>query len=154
MEVTAHLRRLRMSPRKVRLAAGLVRRLPVSEAEQQLRFLNKAAARPLLKLIQSAVANAEHNFKLDPSQLWIKHLTVDGGPTLKRWRPRAFGRSAKIRKRTSHITIKLSDDARPEPKKVKKAYVPRIKKQQKAEKNVETKVEVKEEVKDSKQTQA
>lgn len=129
MEVTAHLRRLRMSPRKVRLAAGLVRRLPVSEAEQQLRFLNKAAARPLLKLIQSAVANAEHNFKLNPSQLWIKHLTVDGGPVLKRFRPRAFGRSGMIRKRTSHITLKLSDDVRPEPVSKKRAYKPRAKKQ-------------------------
>lgn len=124
MEVVAKLNRLRMSPRKVRLVAGLIRRMPVNEAETQLKFLNKAAAVPMLKLLQSAIANAKHNHKLDADKLWISHLTVDGGKTLKRWRPRAFGRAGAIRKRTSHITIKLSDDVRPE-KKTKKAYTPR-----------------------------
>ena len=124
MEVIAQLRGLRMSPRKVRLVANVVRRMDVAVAETQLKFLNKAASKPLLKLLLSAVANAEHNFKLDRSKLWISHLTVDGGPTLKRWRSRAFGRAAPIRKRTAHIVIKLTDEAKPAAK-VKKAYVPR-----------------------------
>ncbi|MDF1496654.1 MAG: 50S ribosomal protein L22 [Patescibacteria group bacterium] len=124
MEVIAKLNRLRMSPRKVRLVAGLIRRMKIAEAETQLKFLNKAAAEPMLKLLLSAKANAEHNHKLDPNTLWISHLTVDGGKTLKRWRPRAYGRAGAIRKRTSHITLKLSDGPRPE-KKTKKAYVPR-----------------------------
>lgn len=126
MEVIAKLNSLRMAPRKVRLVASLIRRLPVSIAETQLRFLNKAAALPVLKLLQSALANAEHNFKLEKDKLWISHITVDGGQVIKRFRPRAFGRAAPIRKRTSHITLKLSDGPRPA-KKVKKAYVPRSK---------------------------
>ncbi len=126
MEVIAQLRGLRMSPRKVRLVANLVRRLDVAVAETQLKFTNKAAAKPLLKLLQSAVANAEHNFKLERGNLWISHLTVDGGPTLKRWRSRAFGRAAPIRKRTAYVVIKLSDAVKPAAK-TKKAYVPRAK---------------------------
>lgn len=125
MEVVAQLRGLRMSPRKVRLVANLVRRLDVAVAETQLKFINKAASQPLLKLLLSAVANAEHNFKLDKSKLWIRHLTVDGGPVLKRWRQRAFGRAAPIRKRTAHIVIKLTDEPKPAAKTKKKAYVPR-----------------------------
>ncbi len=124
MEVIAKLNRLQIAPRKVRLVAGLIRRMKVSEAETQLKFLNKAAARPVLKLLQSAMANAEHNHKLDSNTLWISHITVDGGKVLKRWRPRAYGRAGAIRKRTSHITLKLSDGPRPE-KKTKKVYVPR-----------------------------
>jgi large subunit ribosomal protein L22 len=126
MEVVAKLFSLRMAPRKVRLVADLVRRLPVLEAERQLVFLNKAAAMPLLKLIRSAIANAEHNFKLSKETLWISHLTVDGGTTIKRFRPRAHGSAAPIRKRTSHITVKLSDGARP-PAKAKRVYRPRQK---------------------------
>ena len=148
MEVVAKLNRLRMSPRKVRLVAGLVRRMPVNEAETQLKFLNKAAAEPVLKLLQSAIANAEHNHKLDAQKLWISHLTVDGGKTLKRWRPRAFGRAGAIRKRTSHITIKLSDGPRPVAK-TKKAYTPRKSKIQKAAPKAKT--ESKPEVKDNKE---
>lgn len=123
MEVIAKLNSLRMAPRKVRLVAGLVRKLPALQAEQQLVFLNKGAAMPLLKLLRSAMANAEHNFKLAKEVLWIKHLSVDGGMTIKRFRPRAHGSAAPIRKRTSHIILKLSDEARPV--KVKKTYKPR-----------------------------
>lgn len=109
MEVTAKARYIRMSPRKVRLVAGLVRGLDVARAEAQLGLLNKAAALPVRKLLRSAIANAEHNNKLERQGLFIKSITVDGGPILKRWRPRAFGRAAPIRKRTSHITIVLAD---------------------------------------------
>jgi large subunit ribosomal protein L22 len=98
-----------MSPRKIRLVAGLIRGLDVAKAESQLGFSVKAAARPVLKLLRSAIANAEHNHKLEREGLYIKVITVDGGPMLKRWRARAFGRAAPIRKRTSHITIILSD---------------------------------------------
>lgn len=112
-----------MAPRKVRLVADLVRRMTALQAEKQLLFLNKGAAKPVLKLLRSAMANAEHNFKLAKDTLWIKHLSVDGGVTIKRFRPRAHGSAAPIRKRTSHITLKLSDEARPV--KVKKTYKPR-----------------------------
>lgn len=111
MEVKAQLRHLRISPRKVRLVAGLVRGMDVAPAVAQLRFMQKAAARPVLKLVESAVANAEHNFKLAESNLFIKTITVDGGPVLKRWRARAFGRAASIRKRSSHIMLVLDERA-------------------------------------------
>ncbi len=111
MDVTAKARYIHMSPRKVRLVVDLVRGLTVAEADAQLSFFAKAAAKPVLKLLRSAVANAEHNFKLNRSDLRVKAATVDGGPTLKRFRPRAFGRAATIRKRTSHIAIVLTDEA-------------------------------------------
>lgn len=113
------LRHLRMSPRKVRLVVDAVRGLPVGEAETRLKFIQKAASRPVLKLIQSAMANAEHNFKLDRTTLFVKKIAADGGMTIKRSRPRAMGRSAPIRKRTTHITLILSDE--PVPAKKKKA---------------------------------
>ncbi len=85
----------------------LVKGMDIDKAEAQLRFVNKAAARPVLKLLQSAKANAEHNFKLETSGLFIKSIIVDGGPVLHRWRPRAFGRATPIRKRSSHVTLVL-----------------------------------------------
>lgn len=111
MQVNARLSYLRMSPRKVRLVIDLVRGLPVSSAVHQLEFCPKEAAKPVLKLLQSAVANAEHNHGLDASNLRIAKITADGGPTLHRWKPRAHGRAAPIRKRTSHIQIILSDES-------------------------------------------
>ncbi len=98
-----------MAPRKVRLVANLVRGMDLVAAEAQLRFMKKAAARPVLKLLQSARANAENNFKLDRASLFVKSITVDGGPTLHRWRARAFGRAAAIRKRMSHINVILDE---------------------------------------------
>ena len=108
MEVIAHARHIRMSPRKVRLVAGLVRGMDVDRAAAQLRFYSKAAARPIAKLLQSAVANASHNFKMSTDGLYIKAITVDQGPTLKRFRARAFGRAAGIKKKSSHISIVLA----------------------------------------------
>lgn len=96
-----------MSPKKVRLVTDLVKGMDIDKAEAQLRFVNKAAARPVLKLLQSAKANAEHNFKLETSGLFVKSIIVDGGPVLHRWRPRAFGRATPIRKRSSHVTLVL-----------------------------------------------
>lgn len=109
MEVKASLRMLRMSPRKVRLVVDAIRGLNVRDAETRLQFIQKDASRPVLKLLQSAMANAEHNFKLDASSLVVAKITADGGPTLKRTRPRAMGRGAMIRKRTTHINLVLSE---------------------------------------------
>ncbi|TAK04996.1 50S ribosomal protein L22 [Patescibacteria group bacterium] len=110
MDVHASLRYLRMAPRKVRLVIDVIRGMSVIEAETRLTFLPKAAALPVIKLLRSAAANAEHNFKLSRETLYVKTITVDGGPTLNRWRARAMGRAAPIRKRTSHITLILSDE--------------------------------------------
>ncbi len=104
-----------MAPRKVRLVIDVIRGMSVAEAEMRLTFLPKAAALPVLKLLRSAVANAEHNFKLSRETLFVKTVTADGGPVLHRWRARAMGRAAPIRKRTSHITLIVSDE-KPAPK--------------------------------------
>jgi large subunit ribosomal protein L22 len=109
MEVTAKLRYYRQSPRKVRLVANLIRGLDAKPAVAQLQFLNKTAARAIEKLLNSAIANATHNFSLNSDNLYIKSIMVDGGPTLKRWRARAFGRAAAIRKHTSHVTVILNE---------------------------------------------
>ncbi|MFH1713304.1 MAG: 50S ribosomal protein L22 [Candidatus Jacksonbacteria bacterium] len=109
MEVKAKLRYYRQSPRKVRLVTSFIRNLDVKSALDQLRFANKRAAEPIRKLIESAVANAKHNFELNPNNLYIKHITVDDGPTLKRWRARAFGKAAMIKKRTSHVSVILDE---------------------------------------------
>lgn len=111
LQTTAKLNRLRMSPRKVRLIADLVRGKDVRSALLQLKFSAKDAARPVAKLIESAVANAKHNHQMAEESLVIKTIMVDGGPTFHRWMPRAFGRATKLRKRTSHITVVLEGDA-------------------------------------------
>ena len=124
MEVKAKARFIRMSPKKVRLVADLVRGLDVDKAEAQLTFTRKAATRPVLKVIRSARANAEHNHKISPETLFIKAIMVDGGPVLSRWTPRAFGRATPIRKRTSHITVVLDERTKEgAPEAVKKAVV-------------------------------
>lgn len=109
MNVTAKLSNLRVSPRKVRLAADLIRGMDVKKAQNQLNFLVKKTALPILKLLNSAIANAKHNFKLNPDDLYIAKITVDGGPVLKRIMPRAMGRAFTIRKRTSHINLTLAE---------------------------------------------
>jgi large subunit ribosomal protein L22 len=109
MDVHAIARYIRMSPRKVRLVTGLLPGLKIDAARTQLAFLPKAAALPVLKVLNSAAANAVNNFKLDEASLTIKAAMADQGPALKRWRARAMGRAAPIKKRTSHITIVLTD---------------------------------------------
>ena len=96
-----------MSPRKVRLVIDVIRGMGIAQARSQLSVMKKAAAEPVLKLLESAVANATHNFSLNTAEMYIKSITADGGPVLGRWRARAFGRSAPIRKRTTHISITL-----------------------------------------------
>ena len=119
MKITAELNYLRMAPRKVRLAADAIRGKRVPEAERALRFLTRRAAGPLAKLLASAVANAKHNFQLPEEGLYIKNILVNQGPTLKRFMPRAFGRAAPVRKRSSHVSLIL-DTRSPVPAKPRK----------------------------------
>jgi large subunit ribosomal protein L22 len=111
MDVVAKLRFLRIAPRKVRLVLGLIRGKAVTEAEVQLQHLPKASSRPLLKLLKSAEANAEHNFKLDPKTLYVKQAFANEGPKLKRFQPRAMGRATPVLKRLSHVTVVLATRA-------------------------------------------
>lgn len=108
-----------MSPRKVRLVVDLIRGLDVDDAEVQLQHHAKRGATPILKLLRSAIANAQHNFNLNRGNLFISEIRVDEGPTLKRFRPRAFGRAGTIRKRTSHIMLALEERKGAVPKKRK-----------------------------------
>lgn len=110
MKARAQARYVRQSPYKVRLVLDLVRGMPVEDARATLDFTNRRAAPTIKKVLESAVANAEHNFALDAEELFIAEAYADEGPTLKRWRPRARGRATKINKRTSHITIVVADD--------------------------------------------
>ncbi len=105
--ITAKLKYLRVGPRKVRLVANLIRGRAVLKAADILSLSGKRAARPLLKLLLSAIASAKHDYKLAPDDLRVASLTVDGGPSLKRWMPRAHGRASPIRERTSHINLIL-----------------------------------------------
>jgi large subunit ribosomal protein L22 len=109
MEAKAQLRHLRVSPRKVRLVANVIKSLPVIEAEEQLQFVRKASAPMVLKLLRSAIANAVHNLKIKKEHLYVKAIFVDEGYTLKRWQPRAQGRATPIKKKSSHVTIVLAE---------------------------------------------
>lgn len=109
MESKAVLKYIRVSPRKARLVIDLIRGKRVDSALGTLEFNTKAVSTPIAKLLRSAIANAENNKNLDVDKLYIKSAFVDGGPTLKRMRPRAMGRGNAIRKRTSHITIVLDE---------------------------------------------
>jgi large subunit ribosomal protein L22 len=109
MEVRARLRFARLGPRKARLVADLIRGKRSEEALNVLSFTKKAAAKIILKLLKSAIANATQKKNIDVDRLFIKKITVDQGPTMKRFQPRALGRATMIRKRTSHITIILDE---------------------------------------------
>jgi large subunit ribosomal protein L22 len=104
-EALAQARYVRMSASKVRRVVDLVRGMKADEALAMLKFAPQAASEPVGKVLASAVANAENNHNLDPRSLWISQAYVDEGPTMRRFRPRAQGRAARIRKRTSHITV-------------------------------------------------
>lgn len=110
MEIKATLNNLRVSPRKVRLVADLVRGKKLGEAKLQLQFLAKGVSPAMKKLLESAEANAKHNFKIsDPDSLIIKKVLINEGRTLKRFMPRSHGSAYTIRKRTSHAIVVLSD---------------------------------------------
>jgi large subunit ribosomal protein L22 len=98
---------VRVTPMKARRVVDLIRNLPTEQALAVLKFAPQAASEQVAKVLASAVANAEHNAKLDPGTLIVSRAFVDEGPTLKRFQPRAQGRAYRIRKRTSHITIEV-----------------------------------------------
>jgi large subunit ribosomal protein L22 len=101
----AKARFVRVTPMKARRVVDLVRGMNAREALAVLQFAPQSASEPVAKVVASAIANAEHNERLDPETLYISEAFVDEGPTLKRFRPRAQGRAYRIRKRTSHITV-------------------------------------------------
>jgi large subunit ribosomal protein L22 len=109
MEVQAQAKWVRTAPRKVKLVADALRGMPVGEALTYCKFIPRASARDIAKVIRSAQANAEHNFNLARDDLVVKDIRVESGPTLKRARPRAMGRYFSIFKRTSHITAVVED---------------------------------------------
>jgi large subunit ribosomal protein L22 len=126
-EVQAVAKWVRMSPRKARLVVEHIRGRSVPEARTVLAFTQRAAATEIEKVLRSAVANAEANHNLDGDDLVVSAAYVDEGPVLKRWRARARGRAARIRKPTCHITIKLTPVERapePAPKREAKAEEP------------------------------
>ena len=108
-QAKAIARTVRIAPRKVRLVVDLIRGKQIGEAVAILRHTPKAASPVVEKVLKSAVANAEHNYELDMNNLVVSEVFVDEGPTLKRFRPRAQGRASAINKRTSHITIVVSE---------------------------------------------
>jgi large subunit ribosomal protein L22 len=107
-KVKATAKYVRVSPSKVRQLTRLIVGQPVADAQNILRFADKGAAQPLLKVLNSAIANAENNDDLDPDELVVTAAFADEGPTMKRYQPRALGRAYRIRKRTSHITVVVS----------------------------------------------
>jgi large subunit ribosomal protein L22 len=100
---------VRIAPRKARLVMDLIRGKSIDEAAAILRFTPRAASPIIEKVLNSAVANAEHNFNLNQGKLVVKEAFVDEGPTMKRFMPRAMGRASRINKRTSHITVIVSE---------------------------------------------
>ena len=109
MEAKAHLKYVRISPRKVKIVLDLIRGKDTDTAMAILKNTNKIASEHLIKLLKSAVANAEHNFNMDASNLYVSECFVCPGPTLKRIMPRAQGRAYRINKRMSHLTVILDE---------------------------------------------
>ena len=110
-EAKAYLRYVRIAPRKVQIVCDLIRGKDVGAAMAILMQTPKSASEPLMKLLKSAVANAENNFQMDPAKLVVAEVFVTPGPTLKRMMPRAQGRAYRINKRTSHVTLAVTEKA-------------------------------------------
>ena len=110
MEIKAKAKYIKMSPKKVRLVVDAIRNMGAEQALVQLRFINKKAVKPVAKLLNSAMANAFHNFEIEKDGLHIKEIRVDQASVLKRWKPRAFGRAGMIRKKSSHISVILEGE--------------------------------------------
>lgn len=106
-EVKAYVRGVHIAPRKVRIVTRVLKNMPVDEALTQLNFLTKKSAQPIKKLVNSAVANAAHNFQIEKERLFVKSFTVDGGRVFLRYEPRAQGRAFPVRKRTSNLNLVL-----------------------------------------------
>ena len=111
MEARAMARHVRVTPRKARRVVDLIRGLPAEQAQAVLEFAPQSASQPVGKVLASAIANADVISGRDRGMLWVRRAWVDEGPTLKRFRPRAQGRGYRINKRTSHITVIVSDEA-------------------------------------------
>lgn len=109
MEAKAVARQVRISPFKVRQVLPLIRGKNVDEALMILRYSPKKSAQIVAKVLQSAVANAEHNFGLDTEKLRVVSATADQGPSMKRWRPVSMGRAHPYRHRTTHVTVKVAE---------------------------------------------
>ena len=109
MEAKAYLRNCRIAPRKVQIVLDLIRGKDLKQAQAILKYTSKAACEPVLKLVNSAAANAENNFNMDKDSLYVAECFACQGPTLKRIRPRAQGRAFRINKKTSHITLVLKE---------------------------------------------
>lgn len=109
METTARAKTIRMSDRKVRLVADMIRNQRALAAVTLLQFTRRDAAQPLLTLVKSAIANAEHNYSVSAEQLWITRIQVDNAGFIKRFRPRAMGRAGEIHKHLCHVVLTLSD---------------------------------------------
>src|SRR6201995_3052538 len=110
MEARAKARYVRVTPRKDRRVVHLIGGLPAGQAQAVLQFAPQAASETVGKVLASAIANADHTGGRDRGMLWVSRAYVDEGPTLKRFRPRAQGRGYRINKRTSHITVIVSDE--------------------------------------------
>jgi large subunit ribosomal protein L22 len=109
MEIIARARMIRISPRKVRLIGELIKKKNINDASGMLTYMPQKASDILKKLLDSAVANAKQRKYVDIDNLFVKNVIVDGGPTMKRFLPRAMGRATKVRKRMSHITMILDE---------------------------------------------
>ncbi|MDZ4231841.1 MAG: 50S ribosomal protein L22 [Candidatus Pacearchaeota archaeon] len=107
MNTRASVKYIRIAPRKVRLVADLIRNKKASDALTQLQFTTKKGADPIRKLLNSAIASAQQQYEVNPSELKIVKITVDEGPKLKRWRARARGAAYQIQKKSSHISLEL-----------------------------------------------
>ncbi|MCH8741499.1 50S ribosomal protein L22 [Patescibacteria group bacterium] len=132
MSSTAKLRYLRIAPRKVRLISDLIRGKSIREAQALLNFTTKKAALPVLKLLKQAIANIKQSSQIEEGNLYISKITVDEGPKLKRWMPRARGQVSEIQKKTSHIILVLDEIATKQKivKKLKKAKEEKIQKKE------------------------
>lgn len=113
MQVNAILKYIRLSPQKGRLVADLIRGLPVANALDVLNFSPRKGAKPIKKVLESAIANAEHNEGADIDELRVSEICVDPGPVIKRMQARAKGRGSRILKRTCHISVTVSDEKQP-----------------------------------------
>ena len=109
MVAKAYAKYLRISPRKVKIVADLIRGKSLAQATGILLTTPKAASEPLLKLLKSAAANAENNHKMDPEKLYVSEAFATPGPIIKRIMPRAQGRAYRINKRTSHVTLAVAE---------------------------------------------
>lgn len=123
MEIKAKLQYLRIAPRKVRLVADLIRGKTIQESRNILNFSVKGASQPLMKLLNSAVANAKNNSNIEEGNLYIARITVDEGPKIKRWQPRSRGQAFEIQKKTSHVILILKEIGENKTKKSKRKEI-------------------------------